>query len=260
MIDIHCHILPGLDDGAAELDDSIAIAAAAVADGTRTVVATPHGAKWAYNGSLAETQRKVSELQAEISSRGVDLEVLTGLEAHITPDLAELHDRGGVFTLNGSRYLLVEFPLQILPVYTDQALFDLQVRQLIPVIAHPERNLAIAAKPEILWRMVSHGMLAQVTAGSLVGLFGPKTREVAELLVTHRLVHVIASDAHSVTGRGPVLSAAVKRAGELIGQDAAGAMVTVTPWTILRNESVQVPEPEPLEQPRSWFHFGHKKF
>lgn len=258
MIDIHCHILPGVDDGAAKLDDSIAIATAAIAGGTRTVVATPHGAQWAYTGSLAETQRRVGDLQAELNSRGVDLEVLTGLEVHITPDLAQIHDQGGVFTLNGSRYILVEFPLQVLPVYTDQVLFDLQLHHLVPVIAHPERNLAIAAKPEILWRMVSRGMLAQVTAGSLIGLFGPKTREVAESLVTHHLVHVIASDAHSATERGPALSAAVKRAGELIGRDAAGAMVTTTPWTILRNESVQVPEPEPLERRRSWFPFGRK--
>ncbi len=260
MIDIHCHILPGVDDGAAELDDSVGLAEAAVADGTRTVVATPHGAKWAYAGNLVETQRRVSDLQAELNGRGVDLEVLTGLEVHITPDLAQLHDRGDVFTLNGSRYLLVEFPLQVMPIYADQVLFDLQLRHLVPVIAHPERNLAIAAKPEILWRMVSRGMLAQVTAGSLIGLFGSKTREVAETLVTHHLVHVIASDAHSATGRGPALSAAVKRAGELIGRDAAGAMVTTTPWTILRDDIVQVPELEPLERRRFWFPFGHKKF
>lgn len=259
MIDIHCHILPGVDDGAAALDDSVAIAEAAVVDGTRTVVATPHGAGWAYTGSLSETQRRVSELQAELTRREVDLEVLVGLEVHVTPELASLHAQGSIYTLNGSRYLLVEFPPQVLPAYTDQVLFDLQLRQLVPVIAHPERNLVIAAKPEILWRMVSRGMLAQVTAGSLTGLFGPKTREVAELLVTHHMVHVIASDAHSVAGRGPALSAAVRRVGELIGREAAGSMVTTRPLAILRNESVQAPEPEPLEERRSWFHFGRNK-
>ena len=260
MIDIHCHILPGVDDGAASQDDSVAIAEAAVADGTSTVVATPHGAQWAYTGSLFETRGRVSDLQAELAARRVDLELLVGLEAHITPDLASACTRGDIFTLNGSRYILVEFPMQLLPAYTDQALFDLQLHHLVPVIAHPERNFAIAAKPEILWRMVSKGMLAQVTAGSLTGLFGPRTREVADLLVTHHLIHVIASDAHSVSGRGPALSAAVHRVGELLGRGAAVAMVTTTPQAILRDESVSVPEPEPLEQHRSWFPFGHRKF
>jgi protein-tyrosine phosphatase len=261
MIDIHCHVLPGVDDGANDLDESIAIAEAAARDGTRTVVATPHGAEGAYGGDQLETQRRVERLQSELTRRGVELEVLAGLEVRIVPDLAFLHSEGRVFTLNGSRYLLVELPPQTLPLYTDQALFDLQLRQLVPVIAHPERNLSIAASPEILWRMVDRGMLAQVTAGSLIGLFGPRTREVAESLVAHRMVQIIASDAHSSgsRGRGPALSAAVKRAEELIGREAAEAMVTITPLAIIRNESIRVPEPEPLGQRRSWFRFGRRK-
>lgn len=259
MIDLHCHILPGVDDGPAAIEESVAMAAAAVRDGTRTIVATPHGGEWSYNGTFAETLQRTGNLQAELARRGIELELLAGLEVHIAPDLASRHARGNAFTLNGSRYLLVELPFQVMPAYTEQALFDLQLRQLVPVIAHPERNAQIVARPEILKGMVDRGMLAQVTAGSLTGLFGQKTREAAELLLTHNLVHVIASDGHSASDRGPILSAAVKRAGELIGQEAAEAMVTTTPLAIIHDDTITAPEAEPLEPRRSWFPLGRKK-
>lgn len=258
MIDLHCHILPGIDDGAETVDDSAAMAKVALEDGVRTIVATPHGVEWAYTGDEVETRTRVADLGLELAARGLELEVLPGLEVFITPDTPAHHAQGRVYTMNGSRYMLVEFPLSVFPSYVEQILFELQLRQLVPVIAHPERNSTIAADPQRLLRLVERGMLVQVTAGSILGIFGARTRETAESLLTRRLAHVIASDAHSAGGRAPVLSAAMRRASELIGEEAARAMVTSVPAAILRNDVVELPRPQPPPR-RFWFPFMRKK-
>lgn len=258
MIDLHCHILPGVDDGAATLDDSVAMARVAVGDGTTTIVATPHGSDWVYKGNLDETRARIAGVQAELDRLGIGLELLPGLEVHAGPEMASAYARGEIFALNSSRYLMVEFPLQSVPLFAEQALFDLQLKRIVPIIAHPERNQAIATRPELLWPLVERGMLVQITAGSLTGLFGSRTQEIAEMLVTRRVAHVIASDAHSAKWRTPELSAAVRRAAELIGEEAAREMVVDTPRAILRDEVVEVPTPLPPEQRRSWFPFLRK--
>ncbi len=253
MIDLHCHLLSGVDDGAATLEDSMAMALMAAQDGVRTIVATPHSER----GDGWQIDEKVKALRSELRSHGVDLEVVAGLEVYLTPETSRLHAEGCLRTLNGSRYLLVEFSMQSLPSYAEQVLFELQARRLVPVIAHPERNAHIAENLEIARRMAERGMLLQVTAASMVGAFGARTRGVAEAMVKRRLVHVIASDAHSTGVRSPVLSSAVRRAGELIGEEAARAMVTTLPAAILRDEEVAVPEPRPAQR-RSWFPFGRR--
>lgn len=258
MIDLHCHLLPEVDDGPATVEDAVAMARMAVQDGVRTIVATPHGAEWSYTGDESETRDRTAALRSELAARGVDLELLTGLEVYLTPDAATLHAQGRIFTLNGSRYILVEFPMQGVPAYAEQTLFDLQIRRLTPVIAHPERNSQIADNPEIVSRMVDRGMLVQVTAASVVGIFGARTRAAAELLLTRGLAHLLASDAHSIGGRSPVLSGAVRRASKLIGEAAATAMVTTAPAAVLRDAEVASPEPRPARR-RSWFPFGRKR-
>ncbi len=257
MIDLHCHIIPGVDDGPAATEEAVAMAMAAVQDGIRTIVATPHSTVWAFAGCEGATRRKVAALGAELASLGVELELLAGIEAHVTPDLPALFARGHVFTLNASRYILVEFPFDVVPDFGEQTLFELQLRQLVPVIAHPERNSAIARNPGILHRLVSRGMLVQVTSGSLLGDFGRRTQQTAELLVAHGLVHIIASDAHSAKWRLPRLSEAAARVAQLIGREAAEAMVTTIPAAILRDEEVTIPEPRPVQR-HTWFSFGRR--
>ena len=120
---------------------------------------------------------------------------------------------------------------------------NLQLRRLVPVIAHAERYSALASQPEILERLALRGMLMQVTAGSLLGEWGAQAREMAEMLITRRMAHVIASDAHSARRRSPVLSGGLRRATQLVGEEAAQAMVTAVPSAILRDEEIAVPEP-----------------
>jgi len=254
LIDLHCHILPGIDDGAASLDDSLAIARLALQDGVRRVVATPHWGEGTFTGTGAEIQERVQALQGELLGRGVEMEILAGAELFLSPEVPARCAEDPLLTLNGSRYLLVEFPLQMVPPYAEQILFELRLRGIVPVIAHPERNAEIASNPELLRKLVDRGVLAQVTAGSLEGTFGFHIRRVAETLVKRQLVQIIASDAHSAHDRPPLLGNAVQRAAQLVGDEAAHAMATTVPEAILRDEEIELPPPQPPQR-RSWFSF-----
>ncbi len=235
------------------------MARAALQDGVDTVVATPHGnVPWGFSGDEAELRERVAALETELARRGLELKLFPGLEVALTPDAPTLYAARQIFTLNGSRYLLVEFPVHLVPSYAEETLFHLQLQKLVPVIAHPERNAQIAADLEILQRMVDRGMMAQITAGSLVGAFGTSAQQVAETLLLRGLVHVIASDAHPQDGRSSSLAAAVLRATTLVGEEAARALVTTAPDAILRDREVVLPEPRPAPR-RSWFPFGRRK-
>lgn len=256
MIDLHCHILPGIDDGPGTMEDAVEMARVAARDGIHTIVATPHAADWtlAYKGDVAELDARIAQLQMEVDRQEIPLRILSGLEVYLTPETPSMYERGSIFSLNSSRYVLVEFPFEVFPAYTEHVLFELQLRGLVPLIAHAERYTELASKLEVLEQMVMRGMLLQVTSGSLLGYFGSQVRETAETLLTRRMAHVIASDGHSPVRRAPQLSEAVRRAAQIAGEEAATKMVTAVPLAIVEDRDVTVPEPEPASR-RSWFPF-----
>lgn len=256
MIDIHTHILPGLDDGAQAMDEAIQMARVALGDGINTVVSTPHGLELGKRYPRSDLVSRVEDLSAELARQGVELEVKPGIENYIAPDLVNQLREGWAFTLDGSRYLLVEFPMQHFPPYSEQVLFELQVEGVTTIIAHPERNEPMQRDHTLLRRLVERGMLAQVTAASLLGDFGNRVKRTAETFLRRNLVHIIASDAHAAHGhRAPVLSAAVAVAARLVGEEQALAMVTVRPQAILFGQQLEVEPPLELA-PKKFWRFG----
>ncbi|WP_404330379.1 tyrosine-protein phosphatase [Mesobacillus maritimus] len=201
MIDLHCHILPGIDDGAQSDDDSLAMARAAVQQGITTIIATPHHKNGIYENPKQDILGKVAELNKRLQAEKVDLQILPGQEPAITGELAEDFESGQIMTLNDTNYVFVELPSNHVPRYTEKLLYDLQLKGLIPVIVHPERNSEIHERPELLYKLVEKGALAQLTAGSVCGRFGKKIKSFSEQLIEANLVHFIASDAHNVTSR-----------------------------------------------------------
>jgi len=245
-IDLHSHILPGFDDGAQDDEQALAMARMAAADGVGRVVATPHSVDGVWVQLPSAVREAAARLQEACREQGLDLEIVPGLEVYIAPDLPRRIVREPGCTLGGTRYLLLEFPLQQYPHYVEQTVFELQVAGFMPIIAHPERYTEVIKDPSLIYTLVERGALTQVTAASLVGVFGSEVQETAQLFVTHGLTHVIASDAHGTGHRSPVLSEAVATVAELVGEDRARAMVTETPARILADERIHVSPPEPL--------------
>ncbi|WP_121610645.1 tyrosine-protein phosphatase [Mesobacillus foraminis] len=201
MIDIHCHILPGIDDGAQHIDNSLDMAKLAVQEGIRTIIATPHHKNGRYDNPKQDIVRKVNELNERLEKESIQLTILPGQEPAINGDLLENCQKGEILSLNNTPYQLIELPSSHVPRYTTQMLFDLQIKGLTPIIVHPERNLEIQERPELLFKMVEKGALAQLTAGAVCGKFGKRVKNLAFDLIEANLVHFIASDAHNIYKR-----------------------------------------------------------
>ena len=198
MIDIHTHILPGLDDGARDMDDSVAMAELAAESGVHTIVATPHRNLGHYFGeySLEQYQHRLNDLRRILKEEGIPVVILSGMEIFTTEDVPEMIGDGWLIPLNHSRYYLMEFDFGIDGTDMEWLLSGVMESGYIPVIAHPERYACIQESPETIRTWMNQGCLAQINKGSVFGRFGRRAKECADILLESRMVTCIASDAH----------------------------------------------------------------
>ena len=221
FVDIHCHMLPGLDDGADSWEESLAMAQLAVADGFSTVIVTPH-----QLGNYAENDGDTIRLQTRrfqeyLNANRVPLLVLPGADVRIEPDLVPKLRGGEVLSLaDRRRYVLLELPHELY-VPLDHLLGELNSAGMIGILSHPERNQGILGRPQLIEPLVDAGCLMQVTAGSLTGSFGPEIMRFSEWILSRGLVHFLATDAHGAKSRRPVLQRAFRRVEKLAGYDTA---------------------------------------
>ena len=216
LVDLHCHILPGIDDGSRDVETSLHLARQAVLDGVTHILATPHHLDNDYVNHARDVERLASDFQAKLDQEGIKLKVFPGQEVHINGDLiAHYDDLLGIDA--EKRYMLLELPHGDVPRYTKQLIFDLKKKGTTPVIVHPERNKLIQDNTDILYDFIEAGALAQLTATSYLGKFGSHVEEVSKQLVEHNLVQIFASDAHALKGRGFVLSEAFDKLAKEMG-------------------------------------------
>lgn len=203
MIDLHCHLLPGVDDGARTLEDSLAMAQQAVSEGISHILVTPHHKNGKYLNPKEAVMEATAALQTELDDRGIGLTLYPCQEIRINGDLLDdIENEDVLFVDEEQCYVLIEFPTLSIPEYSEQLFFKLLQQGITPVIVHPERNQAIIDDPNILLPFIERGALAQLTASSYAGDFGKDIAKLSHQLVEANLVHVIASDAHNTRGRG----------------------------------------------------------
>jgi len=241
LVDIHTHVLPGLDDGPRTMDDSLRMCELYVAQGVTTIVATPHLCDPRFGVAPEAVRRGVAELSAACSKRGLDLEILPGGDVRLEPELLEDYDRGRALALaETGKYLLLELPLQSAP-RIEGLLFELSLRGVSIILSHPERNLELAHRPARLAELVEAGCLVQITAGSFFGVFGAAAKRTAERFLKAALVHVVASDAHSPRGRRPDLRRAADFLASTAGEKVARDLLQRNPERIVRGEPLEAP-------------------
>ncbi len=212
MIDLHCHVLPGIDDGPATIEDSLELARAAAAAGTRVIVATPH-VSWRYPNEPGTIARLVDELNARLSSEAIELQVRPGAELAMSRIADTDRTQLERLTLGGGGWLLVEPPFVPTAYGLDPIVFELQRQGYRVILAHPERCAAFHRDPRMLASMAGAGVLTSITAGSLVGRFGAPARRFALRLVDEGMVHNVASDAHDEIRRPPGVVMELEQAG-----------------------------------------------
>lgn len=202
MIDLHCHILPGVDDGAQTIQDSLCMAKQAVHEGIHTIVATPHHRNGKYINEKNDIVQQVSVLNNYLLQENINLNILPGQESRIYGGIIRDYRNEKILTLNQTnKYIFIELPSSQVPQFTERLLYDIQTEGLIPIIVHPERNSRLVEDPDVLYNLVNKGAMTQITASSLTGRFGKKVKKFSIDLIHNNLTHIFASDAHNISGR-----------------------------------------------------------
>lgn len=250
MIDLHSHILPGLDDGSDDWDQSLRMARMAVDDGITGVICTPHWSPSYPDNTRDAILPLVDEFRSRIKAEDIPLEIYPGCEMVIHFALPEKLESGELLSINdGRRFALVEMPHEYFPPNLDQLFWMLQVKGVTPILGHPERNWQVIKNRSVLPKWIEAGVLVQITAGSLVGYFGGEVRELCRDMLQRRLVHFVGTDCHSSSGkRSPQLSKARALASNLIGAEETEKIFVENPSRVVRGELPDVREP--LEPPR----------
>jgi protein-tyrosine phosphatase len=235
MVDIHCHILPDVDDGPDCWEVTAEMCRIAAEDGITHIVATPH-----CNDEFLYDRDRYAEMLGELyDTADGKLGFSLGCDFHFSPDnVRDGLAHPGRYTIGESQYLLVEFDDYSIPPSVKGDLFSLSSNGIVPIITHPERNPVLLRKPEMVLEMVEQGSLVQVTANAITGFWGKPSQKMAEWLLKREAVHVVASDAHDPEHRRPVLSEAQKVIANLAGSEIADALVTHNPAAIVNGKSL----------------------
>lgn len=253
VIDTHCHILPGLDDGAKDLAAALNMARTAVSDGVTAIHATPHMREGDYLNERPEVLAACDLLRQALLVNAIKLEVLPGSEVHLAPKLVDRAREGKILTYNDrGAHMLLECPYRNRPMRLSETVFELKVAGMTPVIAHPERIRFFQDEPEAYEQVIHQGALGQMTTSSLLGLFGSKVQKLSEDWVRRGLVHVLGSDAHDLEYRPPRLALARERWAALTDDAQAERATVAIPQAFIDGAVVDVDSPAPPSRSRSW--------
>jgi protein-tyrosine phosphatase len=243
MIDLHSHILPGVDDGAKSLDVSIEMARMAVDDGIEVMACTPHFMPGMYDNEANDVRRRVAALNEALLQNNINLAVVTGSDAHIRPDFLSCVRNGEILTLHDSRYVLFEPPHNVMPQRLEDLLFNITVSGFVPILTHPERLKWIEQNYAVMEKLARSGVWMQITSGSLTGRFGSRPQYWGKRMLAEGLVSILATDAHNTRSRPPLLAEGFEIAKSELGVDEAINLVVTRPECVLENVSPdQVPQ------------------
>lgn len=235
MIDLHCHILPGIDDGSPVMETSLAMARIAVNDGIKTLACTPHIYPGMYENDAAGIRAGTIALQQALDDAGILLKLTYASDTHVAPNLISRLQEGSVPTFNGGRYFLLEPPHHVQPPNFEGYVFNVLAAGYTPIITHPERLSWIEDDYAAFVKLAKNGAWMQLTSGSLTGRFGNNARYWAERMLDEGLVHILATDSHSPERRPPLLREGVEAAAKWVGAAEAESMVTSRPQAVLDN-------------------------
>lgn len=250
MVDIHNHILWGIDDGAKNPKDTLEMAKSALKNGITHVIATPHHNDGTYMNSASKILSRVKEADNLFKKNNIDLVILPGMEIHLNGEISKDLEAIEEILLPLARdtnFLLIELPYDHVPRYTETLFFDIQLKGYIPIIAHPERNIEIRDNPNIIYELVKKGALTQVTAASVVGMFGDTLQKNAVKLIKHNLVHFIASDAHNVNKRGFVLREAYQWIDKNLDEAYTDNFME-NAASMVEGKKLYIPDPKPIRK------------
>lgn len=253
MIDIHSHILPYVDDGSRDMEMSLKIAQIYVENGFDKVIATPHFMDGISYKTKMELEIGLEALKKELARAGFPLEVYLGNEVYLRPDVIEDIEKDRVSTLNNSRYVLIELPINEIPIYVEDIIYKFQLKGYVPIIAHPERYSKISEDPNILYKYISMGALAQLNLQSLEGFYGSRVKTTAEILLKQNMIHFVGTDSHSNRHRAPNVTESLNILYDLIDEDYYELITESNQELVLSNDPIIITQPMKIENKKRGF-------
>jgi len=235
MLDIHSHIIPGIDDGSKNMEMTLEMLKNAEKEGTKEIVATPHYLLEYGEATIEEVKEHVKEINDILENEKIDVKIYSGQEVYFTEKIIEDYIEGNIGTINDSRYMLIEFPMNKFDENIFDILYELQVRDIVPIIAHPERYKPFMEKPILINEFINQGYLFQVNAGSIVGKFGETVRKTADIFLKNHIYNFIGSDAHNVKNRNTGLKDAIALLNEGMNID----IFEDSSKKVLKNEKIE---------------------
>lgn len=244
MYDMHCHILPGVDDGPISIDEAINMAIMAKTCGIQAIFATPHYIEGVEYPDAIFNKKVFDNLNYQLFNRGIDIKIYFGNEVYSTPNIINLLEKGHVATLNNSNYMLIELPMHDMPVYIESIIYNLKLKNITPIIAHPERNSKIIEDPNVLYDFISRGTLAQLNLPSLLGMYGESVKKTARILLKHNMIHFVGTDAHRPRNRYYNIKESVDILSSIIGKEKTLKIIRNNPESIVEKTNIEIDEPK----------------
>lgn len=251
MIDIHCHMLPGIDDGARDLDSALAMARLAVEDGISHTVCTPHIYPGLFENTVEGIRAATEQFRLELKKAEIPLEISFGADIQIVPELVQGLQRGSLPCINGSRYFLFEPPHHVSPPGMLDLLHNALSSGFVPIITHPERLTYIDQEYDTFIQAAQMGAWIQLTAGSLGGTWGRRVQAITERFLRDGVTHIIASDAHNLSNRTPQLSIIKDKLHALVGEEETEQLLTIRPGQVINNAPISEVSPPKPQAPAS---------
>ena len=247
MIDFHTHILPNIDDGARNIDETIQLMQEAQKAGFEAIISTSHYMEGYYETNVPEREMWVNVIYQKVQEENLNMKLYLGNEIYLSEDIISLLEEGKASTMNDTSYVLFEMPLNIEPLNLYHVVHDMLQYKLVPILAHPERYTFVQQTPELISELIEKGVLMQCNYASIDGYYGKRAKVIAKKLLENNMVHFLGSDVHRPNTIYPRIPEILKKLTELIGKEKLEELTTTNPKLALKNKRIEIEEPNKIE-------------
>lgn len=248
MIDLHSHIIPKIDDGSGSIEETFNILKEAVNSGFTDIISTSHYIENHYEADVAERKAWINALQMNLNEKKIPIKLYNGTEAYVSLELDNLIKSNKIATLNNSRYILFELPMNSELKYLNEVICKLLDLKLVPIIAHPERYIYVQQDPNILIELINKGVMFQSNYGSIVGIYGKKAKLTVEKLLKANMIHFLGTDTHKQNTIYPIINEILLKLEKIVGEEKLKQLTETNPRLVIENKRIEVEEPKEVKK------------
>lgn len=248
MIDLHSHIIPKIDDGSGSIEETFNILKEAVSNGFTDIISTSHYIENYYEADIEERKAWINALQMNLNEKNIPINLYIGTEAYASLNLNKLIKNKKVATLNNSKYVLFELPMNSQPKYLEEIIYNILDLKLIPIIAHPERYIYVQQDPNMLIELINKGVLFQSNFGSIVGVYGKSAKNTVRKLLKSNMIHFLGTDTHKQNTIYPIMNEILNKLEKTIGKDKIKELTEKNPRLVLEDKRINIEEPKEIKK------------